>query len=180
MLPTSAASDSPPPSLFDRRHAPRGSFSSDISVFSTAPGGKSARGGRYYRRIVPPVLKRIVRFRQMDFEFALWEMFYLCTAPRRVNEKPVVAGRPCVHGHPIVPVMLWVFNARRDKPPAGLYEQQAEETDRRFFAKRRFISSVRACVRPRDGGDIPDDALHGVCGLRVRGVPGRNGIVVRL
>ena len=29
-------------------------------------------------------LKRIFSFRHMDFEVALWQMFYLCIAPRRV------------------------------------------------------------------------------------------------
>ncbi|KAI8884025.1 UNC-50 [Backusella circina FSU 941] len=33
---------------------------------------------------VPVLLKRLSKFRQMDFEFALWQMLYLLIAPRRV------------------------------------------------------------------------------------------------
>lgn len=29
-------------------------------------------------------LRRVLHFRQMDFEFALWQMFYLITSPQRV------------------------------------------------------------------------------------------------
>lgn len=29
-------------------------------------------------------LRRIIMFKQMDFEFALWQLFYLFTAPQKV------------------------------------------------------------------------------------------------
>ncbi|CAG8475260.1 8390_t:CDS:10 [Paraglomus brasilianum] len=47
----------------------------------------SAKRGRpaYWAASVPLFLRRLFRFPQMvDFEFALWQMFYLCIAPRRV------------------------------------------------------------------------------------------------
>ncbi|RCH98894.1 hypothetical protein CU098_011919, partial [Rhizopus stolonifer] len=41
---------------------------------------------RRFRRSssIPLILTRLVRFPQMDFEFALWQMAYLLIASRRV------------------------------------------------------------------------------------------------
>ncbi|KAJ8662277.1 hypothetical protein O0I10_001970 [Lichtheimia ornata] len=44
-------------------------------------------GSRRHRRSshsIPIILRRLFRFPQMDFEFALWQMAYLLIAPRRV------------------------------------------------------------------------------------------------
>ncbi|KZS97176.1 UNC-50 protein [Sistotremastrum niveocremeum HHB9708] len=33
---------------------------------------------------VPPIFRRLLKFQQMDFELAAWQLTYLCLAPRRV------------------------------------------------------------------------------------------------
>lgn len=48
-----------------------------------APGSRDAArhtaGAKRYK-----YLRRLLHFRQMDFEFALWQMLYLFTSPQRV------------------------------------------------------------------------------------------------
>ncbi|GAA5795558.1 hypothetical protein HPULCUR_000918 [Helicostylum pulchrum] len=50
------------------------------------PTNKRNDSSRRFKRSssVPLILSRLVRFPQMDFEFALWQMAYLLIAPRRV------------------------------------------------------------------------------------------------
>ncbi|KAI8094728.1 UNC-50 [Thamnidium elegans] len=50
------------------------------------PTNKGNDSSRRFKRSssVPLILSRLVRFPQMDFEFALWQMAYLLIAPRRV------------------------------------------------------------------------------------------------
>ncbi|KAI9345776.1 UNC-50 [Pilaira anomala] len=58
-----------------------------MELLPTTKGNNSDSGtSRRYRRSssVPLILTRLVRFPQMDFEFALWQMAYLLIAPRRV------------------------------------------------------------------------------------------------
>ena len=75
-------------------------FASSASTSSTntytSPGGTSRRkasfpGGKRSHSLfplsqlsMPLFLQRIWRFRQMDFEMAIWQMLWLCIAPRRV------------------------------------------------------------------------------------------------
>ncbi|CAG8653269.1 2670_t:CDS:2 [Funneliformis mosseae] len=56
--------------------SPRSSFHSDSQ--------HKRRRSTYWSASIPLFLRRLFRFPQMDFEFALWQMLYLCIAPRRV------------------------------------------------------------------------------------------------
>ncbi|CAB4428717.1 unnamed protein product [Rhizophagus irregularis] len=56
--------------------SPRSTFPSDTHHKRRRP--------TYWSASIPIFLRRLFRFPQMDFEFALWQMLYLCIAPRRV------------------------------------------------------------------------------------------------
>lgn len=45
----------------------------------TRDAARHTAGAKRYK-----YLRRLLHFRQMDFEFALWQMFYLFTSPQRV------------------------------------------------------------------------------------------------
>ncbi|KAI9494868.1 UNC-50 [Zychaea mexicana] len=51
---------------------------------SSPPSFDGSRRHRRSSRSIPLIIRRIFRFPQMDFEFALWQMGYLLIAPRRV------------------------------------------------------------------------------------------------
>ncbi|RIB05493.1 UNC-50-like protein [Gigaspora rosea] len=55
---------------------PRSSFHDEMHYKRRRP--------TYWTASIPLFLRRLFRFPQMDFEFALWQMLYLCIAPRRV------------------------------------------------------------------------------------------------
>ncbi|KAJ3148504.1 Protein unc-50 [Geranomyces michiganensis] len=52
-----------------------------MSPSSTSRPQRTRRGSS---RFFPTYIRRLFSFRQMDFEVALWEMFYLCVSPDRV------------------------------------------------------------------------------------------------
>ncbi|CAG8535145.1 1339_t:CDS:2 [Diversispora eburnea] len=58
--------------------SPHSSFHDEI------PPPKRRRNS-YWTASIPIFLRRLFRFPQMDFEFAFWQMLYLCIAPRRVH-----------------------------------------------------------------------------------------------
>jgi len=47
-------------------------------------GGGDPSGG--WTRL-PPIFRRMLRFQHMDFELALWQLTYLCIAPRKVYKQ---------------------------------------------------------------------------------------------
>nr|CAG8436278.1 3907_t:CDS:2 [Entrophospora candida]CAG8474869.1 6744_t:CDS:2 [Entrophospora candida] len=59
--------------------SPRNSFNEDVYPYK--------RRSSYWTASIPIFLRRLFRFPQMDFEIALWQMFYLCISPRRVSSK---------------------------------------------------------------------------------------------
>ncbi|XP_036396052.1 protein unc-50 homolog isoform X2 [Megalops cyprinoides] len=54
-------------------------LSQDNGVLGTRDAARHSAGAKRYK-----YLRRLVRFRQMDFEFAAWQMLYLFTSPQRV------------------------------------------------------------------------------------------------
>ncbi|CAG8544613.1 3973_t:CDS:2 [Dentiscutata erythropus] len=73
---------------------PRSSFHEEMHYKRRRP--------TYWTASIPLFLRRLFRFPQMDFEYAFWQMLYLCIAPRRV---------------------LWAWDSRdpQDDPIYGLY-----------------------------------------------------------
>ncbi|KAI8139685.1 UNC-50 [Fennellomyces sp. T-0311] len=58
-----------------------------LPTTNTRSSPTSFDGSRRHRRSsrsIPLIIRRLFRFPQMDFEFALWQMGYLMIAPRRV------------------------------------------------------------------------------------------------
>ncbi|KAI0318797.1 UNC-50-like protein [Amylostereum chailletii] len=55
-----------------------------LPVHSPAPNGSSSRSSSSASSRVPVIFRRLLRFHQMDFELAAWQLTYLCLAPKRV------------------------------------------------------------------------------------------------
>lgn len=68
--------------LLSRRMLPSTSVTSPVQgngVLSSRDAARHTAGAKRYK-----YLRRLFRFRQMDFEFAAWQMLYLFTSPQRV------------------------------------------------------------------------------------------------
>ncbi|XP_014674197.1 PREDICTED: protein unc-50 homolog isoform X2 [Priapulus caudatus] len=65
---------SPPPSPID--------VDAQTQMPSPVPGCNPCRSSATYKR--HKYLRRLIKFRQMDFEFAFWQMLYLVIAPQKV------------------------------------------------------------------------------------------------
>ncbi|XP_060024914.1 protein unc-50 homolog isoform X4 [Lagenorhynchus albirostris] len=66
----------------DRKMLPSTSVNSPVQgngVLSSRDAARHTAGAKRYK-----YLRRLFRFRQMDFEFAAWQMLYLFTSPQRV------------------------------------------------------------------------------------------------
>ncbi|KAI9096608.1 UNC-50 [Phlyctochytrium arcticum] len=58
--------------------------SSGFGLSSSSGRPRRGRRGSGSRSYIPTYVRRLFSIRQMDFEVALWQMLYLCIAPRRV------------------------------------------------------------------------------------------------
>ncbi|TFK70823.1 UNC-50-like protein [Pluteus cervinus] len=52
--------------------------------YNPEEGGVPSRQAVPFLQRIPVIFRRLHRFHQMDFELALWQLTYLCIAPRRV------------------------------------------------------------------------------------------------
>ncbi|KAI0030251.1 UNC-50-like protein [Vararia minispora EC-137] len=55
-----------------------------LPLQSPLPNGSFPRSAPSSSNRVPVIFKRLLRFQQMDFELAAWQLMYLCLAPKRV------------------------------------------------------------------------------------------------
>ncbi|KAI0253358.1 UNC-50-like protein [Lactifluus subvellereus] len=51
---------------------------------STSQNNNSSRASQSVTNRVPVIFRRLLKFQQMDFELAAWQLTYLCIAPKRV------------------------------------------------------------------------------------------------